>query len=139
MVKIESSKTDQYQNGASLVIARTGQVTCPVGMMERYFRMGEVDHSSQAKLFQGIVQTKCGERLRKNGGLSYTRVRELLLEKLYELGFDPALFGMHGLWAGGYMCHGSSQHLLYLPCIQHIKTHVHTSFQPMFSNLLLFE
>ncbi|KAL5500358.1 hypothetical protein EMCRGX_G011905 [Ephydatia muelleri] len=33
-------------------------VTCPVGMMERYFRMGEVDHSSQAMLFQGIVQTK---------------------------------------------------------------------------------
>ena len=40
VVKIESSTTDQYQNGASLVIAHTGQVICPVGMMKHYFRMG---------------------------------------------------------------------------------------------------
>ena len=70
VVKIESSKTDQYREGASLVIARTGQVTCPVAMMERYCRMGEVNHLSQAKKFRGIVHTKSGERLRKNGGLS---------------------------------------------------------------------
>ena len=70
-------------------------------MMERYFRMGEVDHSSLAKLFRGIVQNKGGERLHKNGGLSYTRLRELLLDKLSELGFDPTLFGMHSLRAGG--------------------------------------
>ena len=57
VVRIESSKANQYQEGASLVIARTWQVTCPVGMMGHYFRMGEVDHSSHAKLFHGIVQT----------------------------------------------------------------------------------
>ena len=101
VVNIESSKTDQYREGASLVIARTGQVTCPVAMMECYCRMGEVDHTSQAKLFRGIVSTKSGERLRKDGGLSYTRLRELLLEKVAQLGFDPALFGMHSLRAGG--------------------------------------
>ena len=63
--------------------------------------MGEVDHSSQAKLFRGIVHANSGECLRKDGGLSYTRLRELLLEKLSQLGFDPALFGMHSLRAGG--------------------------------------
>ena len=63
--------------------------------------MGEVDHSSQAKLFCGIVHTKSGECLCKNGGLNYNRLRELLLEKLSQLGIDPALFGMHSLWAGG--------------------------------------
>ena len=46
VVQIQTSKIDQYR----IVIACTGQVTCPVGMMERYFRLGEVDHSSQAKL-----------------------------------------------------------------------------------------
>ena len=75
VVQIQSSKIDQYRDGASIVIARTGQVTCPVGMMEHYFRMGEVDHSSQAKLFRGIVQNKGRECLCKNGGL---RSRELL-------------------------------------------------------------
>ena len=85
MVKIESSKTDQYREGASLVIARTGQVTCLVAMMERYCRMGEVDQLIPGKVFRGIVHTKSGERLRKNGGLSYARLRELLLEKLSQL------------------------------------------------------
>ena len=36
------------------------------------FRMGEVDHSSQAKVFRGC-RPKVGESLRKNGGFSYTR------------------------------------------------------------------
>ena len=30
-----------------------------------------------------------------------TRLKELLLEKLSQLGFDPKAFGMHSLWAGG--------------------------------------
>ena len=36
-----------------------------------------------------------------NGGINYNKLRELLLGKLSELGFDPALFGMQGLRAGG--------------------------------------
>ena len=40
VINVQSSKTDQYRECASLVIARTGSVTCPVSMMERYFHMG---------------------------------------------------------------------------------------------------
>ena len=43
VVRIVSSKTDQYREGSSLVIAHTGEPTCPVGMMEKYFRMGELE------------------------------------------------------------------------------------------------
>ena len=39
--------------------------------------------------------------MRNAGGLSYSRLRELLLDKIAKLGFDPALFGMHSLPAGG--------------------------------------
>ena len=39
VVKILSSKTDQFRESASLVIACTGTSTCPVGMMERYYTM----------------------------------------------------------------------------------------------------
>lgn len=51
-------------------------------------------------MFRGIVKTKEGEGLHRTGGLSYSRLRELLLEKISKLGFDPALFGMHSLLAG---------------------------------------
>ena len=40
-------------------------------------------------------------RLRKSGEISYTRLRELLLEKIEQLGMDPKAFGMHSLRAGG--------------------------------------
>ena len=101
VLKINSSKTDQYRQGDSLLIARTGQSTCPVAMMERYFVMGGVSSGSSEKLFRGIVHTKQGEKLRASGGISYSRLRELLLEKIAELGMDPKLFGMHSLRAGG--------------------------------------
>ena len=35
------------------------------------------------------------------GSLSYSRLRELLLEMISSLGMDPKLFGMHSLRAGG--------------------------------------
>ena len=100
-MQITSSKTDQYREGASLVIAHTGTPTCPVSMMQRYFSMGQLVHDSQDYLFRGIMHTKSGECLRKGGGLSYSRLRELLLEKISSLGMDPKLFGMHSLRAGG--------------------------------------
>ena len=57
-INIVSSKTDQYREGSSLVIARTGGLTCPVGMMEKYFLMGELNHTPKACVFRGISVTK---------------------------------------------------------------------------------
>ena len=54
-------------------------------MMQRYFSMGQLVHDSQDYLFRGIMHTKSGECLRKGGGLSYSRLRELLLEKISSL------------------------------------------------------
>lgn len=48
---ITSSKTDQYRQGATLLIARTGLPTCPVGMLERYVAAGKVDLFSEGKVF----------------------------------------------------------------------------------------
>ena len=73
--------------------------------MEQCFRMGELASTCKGPVFRGVTVTKNGEHLRKTGvgwgGLSYTRMRELLLSKLAQLGYHPALFGMHSLRAGG--------------------------------------
>ena len=67
-------------------------------MLERYFEMASL---SKHYLFRGIVASKNGERLRSQGSLSYTRLRELFLHKLSELGFDAKQFGLHSLRSGG--------------------------------------
>ena len=100
-VHITSSKTDQYREGASVLVARTGSSICPVAMLERYFSLAGLSHSSKLRLFRGIVHTKKGGRLRASGSLSYTRMRELLLAKLSSLGFNAKSFGVHSLRSGG--------------------------------------
>ena len=101
-VHITSSKTDQYRQGDSVVVTRIGSPTCPVSMLERYyFTMAALSKQSKLRLFRGIVVSKNGEKLRSQGSLSYTRLRELFLNKLSELGFDAKQFGLHSLRSGG--------------------------------------
>ena len=50
-VVIKSSKTDQYQQGDAVPVARTGTATCPVKMMEHYYELGEIAHGSSLPLF----------------------------------------------------------------------------------------
>ena len=99
-VRIRCSKTDQYRQGDTVLVARTGSPTCPVVMLEQYFRLGGLSHSSTLSLFRGITRTKQGERLRASGSLSYTRMRELFLAKLKDLRVDSSKFGLHSLRAG---------------------------------------
>ena len=63
--------------------------------------MGNIDPQDSQRLFHGISHSKFGEKLRVSGGLSYTRMWELLREKLQQLGHSPNLFGVHNLRAGG--------------------------------------
>ena len=54
-VRIRSSKTDQYRQGDTVLVARTGSPTCPVAMLEQYFWLGGLSHSSTLSLFRGIT------------------------------------------------------------------------------------
>ena len=61
-VHIESSKTDRYQKGDTVLVACTGTATCPVAMLELYISMGGIDLTTKLRLFRGIVHTKQGKR-----------------------------------------------------------------------------
>lgn len=100
-IYVESSKTDQYRDGARVVIARVGSDTCPVKKMERYISIAAIGADEGKYLFRGLVSTKVGARLRSSGTLSYTRVRELVLEMLQKIGLDKAKYGVHSLRSGG--------------------------------------
>ena len=102
-ITITSSKTDQFRQGALVPIAETGTPTCPVAMLRRFFQLARLSHTSKEQLFRGICKTKNGESLRQSGSLSYTQMRELVLSKLHDLGFDEKVlvFGLHSFRAGG--------------------------------------
>jgi len=78
------------------VIARTRTDTCPVAMLECYIRrVGIVRLDSEGMIFRAFVSGKT-EKLRDSGGLLYSRMRELLKEKLPHLGFRSTLQGRWG-------------------------------------------
>ena len=103
---IESSKTDQYRNGAVyniVVIARTGTNCCSVAMLERYMHLANISvaNLSVEYLFRCLISTKNGQKLRDSTNLSYTRACELVLGMLESTGLDHEQFSLHSLRSGG--------------------------------------
>lgn len=99
---LPSSKTDDYKEGNKAIIARTGNVTCPVNMVLRYMSAAKMDTNSSGLLIRQLL-------FRKNSnsyvlgykGISYSRCRGIFLDALADLGFDSKLFGLHSLRSGG--------------------------------------
>ncbi len=101
-LRIRSSKTDQYRDGDLVPIARSGGKACTVAMLERYISLGGIQLDSEQYLFRAVLKTKRGETLRGGGSkMTYTRVRELVLQKLAALGLEVSRYGLHSLRAGG--------------------------------------
>ena len=80
-----------------MVIARTHTKLCPVRMLERYVEVASIGGDPDKFVFRGMVSTKAGSRLRSSGSLSYTRMRELVLEKLSQIGLDKTKYGVRYL------------------------------------------
>ncbi|KAK3104500.1 hypothetical protein FSP39_003510 [Pinctada imbricata] len=100
---IEKSKTDKYRDGSWIHIAKTDKITCPVKMLLQYIKLADLKLNDDNYLFRQVsfCRSSGSYVLRKSGKLSYTRVRELLLEKLSALGMEASKFGLHSLRSGG--------------------------------------
>ena len=91
---IESSKTDKYRDGVFVVVAVTGKVSCPVNMMNRYLEKAQLSHDSP--LYCQLSKTKYGYKARARR-LSYTRLRELVIEAFRGIVPNLARVGTHSL------------------------------------------
>jgi hypothetical protein len=100
---ISKSKTDQYREGAWVVVAATGNNTCPVAMLKKYLAMAKVeDTGSEDYLIKPVTFKKSiNGYVTRKGKLSYTRCREILHEALKGIGLEPKHYGLHSLRSGG--------------------------------------
>lgn len=69
--------------------------------MNRYFALAKIKENSSEFIFRALVKRGSCFKLDSNRKLSYTRAREILLEKLDEMGIDNSKFGLHSLRSGG--------------------------------------
>ena len=64
-------------------------------------KLAHIEGSPEKYLFRGLIVSKSGSKLRPAGQLSYSRMRELVLEKLSMIGLDKSKYGLHSLRSGG--------------------------------------
>ena len=100
---LESSKTDQFRQGAWIVIARSGQPTCPVKALEQYIAAAKIDLSDDSPLFRSLLPSK-DSRVR---GITYTRAREIVKEAFKGL-TDVSKIAVHSLRSGGATAAGNA-------------------------------
>ena len=74
---MQSSKTDQFRDGAWIVIARSDLSTCPVTALEEYISAAQIDLSEDLLLFRALATPRSKEMARSQR-ISYTRARELV-------------------------------------------------------------
>ena len=99
-MNIVKSKTDQYRQGQLVPIARTENPTCPVIMVHKYVVMGG-EVLTRSELVSSLMFSKRKRVTEAKRSLSYSRIREIVLDKFGQLGYDATEFGLHSFRAGG--------------------------------------
>lgn len=99
---LPKSKTDQFRDGANVVLSVLDSAICPVEILKRYLCIGQISDSDERFIFRGIQASGKVKKLRKaDQFLSYTRCREIVLNKLEQIGLQRKSFGLHSLRSGG--------------------------------------
>ena len=98
---VYKSKTDVYGDGA-YVLAKTGHVSCPFNLLRRYVSAANLDLSSSLPFFRSLYFHKATSIYSlRSAGVSYSRMREIVLQAFVELGYQNNLLRLHSLRAGG--------------------------------------
>lgn len=94
---IPSRKNDKYNAGHRVFIAKTSHITCPVDITLRYLHL--LPSCSDQFLLCRLTCTRKGYVAQKRA-ISYSRVREIMLQALKSILPDVSGYGTHSLKRG---------------------------------------
>ncbi|KAL9950992.1 hypothetical protein ACROYT_G043578 [Oculina patagonica] len=94
----ESSKTDEFRDGAWITIARSDRETCPVKALEKYIVAAKIDLCEELPLFRALSSPQSTSK--DSRSLSYTRAREIIKDAFKDI-TDVSCISLHSLRAGG--------------------------------------
>ena len=73
---VSKRKNDQFREGHTSIIARSGKVSCPVSITERLLVLLASPKESFSPVLRRIVRTKNGAYFHKSLGISYSTIRD---------------------------------------------------------------
>ena len=98
---VPRSKTDVYREGNYIYITASGTRYCPVGVLRKYRNLAGIHDQSNLPLFRPLVFHRSNSSYTlRDGKISYTSCREILMDSLKQLGFNPDNYGLHSLRSG---------------------------------------
>ena len=97
-IYLSKRKNDQFHEGSQVLISRSDEAPCPVGVVQKFLELAK--HDPRTILWRHIQHTKSGQKLRKEP-MSYSRANQLLKKELEKEGLDPKCYGLHSLRSGG--------------------------------------
>ena len=100
---IPKSKTDQRKIGKTVVVAKSGKVTCPYTMLYRFKSLCYVGENCEDYIFSKMQFYKSIGNYKPRAGdsISQTRCREVILSKLKSSGVDTQYINLHSFRIGG--------------------------------------
>ena len=101
---LEKSKCDQYRQGRTVLIARTGTPMDPVCRMYKYLQAADIPVNSQKYIFRGIrFDKRSGKTQLKTADkpVTYNTIREEIKSVIKSIGLNEKLYSTHSLRAGG--------------------------------------
>lgn len=99
ILKIRRSKTDQTKKGCEVVVAKTGDLTCPCIALMNYMFRANIPLSSDHLIFRNICKSNNIQKL-LDQPLKYSRTRALFAMILSSNGLDAKAYGTHSLRSG---------------------------------------
>ena len=85
-------------------LTKLDTVLCPIELVSQYLQKKKKEHQRycQKYIFRGIITTKSHSKLRScDKHISYTCIRQNVIEGLKNTGAETKLFGLHSLRVGG--------------------------------------
>ena len=98
---VSKRKNDQFREGHTSIIARSGKVSCPVSITERLLVLLASPKESCSPVLRRIVRTKNGAYFHKSLGISYSTIRDEFKKYVSPFVNDPSDYCLHSLKSGG--------------------------------------
>ena len=98
-IYVAKRKNDQYREGHTSCLVRSGQSTCPVSITERIIKVLSQSNPS-FPLVRRIVRSKSGEYFHASKGVSISTLREEFKKYIQPFVDDVAKYGTHSMRSG---------------------------------------
>ena len=99
-VFVPQRKNDRFREGHTSLIARSNNITCPVGITEKLLKALPPNSNKGSPIVRRIIKSKSTERFHESNGVSYSTIRDEFRKLISPFVSDVSIYGTHSIRSG---------------------------------------